>query len=120
MNQFSIGVDLGGTNLRIAGVDEQGALVEKGHARHQRLPGGRGDAVLCGERHGPRCRNAIRAEAHMLLRTNILKHNYSQRPHHLAADKGNSASAYRTHFRAQFIDRSQYTRTWCRQFRARR
>jgi len=29
MNQFSIGVDLGGTNLRIAGVDEQGALVEK-------------------------------------------------------------------------------------------
>jgi glucokinase len=29
MNQFSIGVDLGGTNLRIAAVDEQGALVEK-------------------------------------------------------------------------------------------
>src|SRR5712672_1086137 len=29
MNRFSIGVDLGGTNLRIAAVDEQGALVEK-------------------------------------------------------------------------------------------
>jgi len=29
MNQFSIGVDLGGTNLRIAAVDEQGNLVEK-------------------------------------------------------------------------------------------
>ncbi|MGA7291311.1 MAG: ROK family protein, partial [Terriglobales bacterium] len=29
MNKFSIGVDLGGTNLRIAAVDEQGALVEK-------------------------------------------------------------------------------------------
>jgi glucokinase len=29
MNKFSIGVDLGGTNLRIAAVDEQGKLVEK-------------------------------------------------------------------------------------------
>ncbi len=29
MNNFSIGVDLGGTNLRIAAVDEQGRLVEK-------------------------------------------------------------------------------------------
>ena len=29
MNKFSIGVDLGGTNLRIAAVDEQGALMEK-------------------------------------------------------------------------------------------
>ena len=29
MNQFSSGVDLGGTNLRIAGGDEQGARVEK-------------------------------------------------------------------------------------------
>ena len=29
MNKFSIGVDLGGTNLRIAAVDEQGTLVEK-------------------------------------------------------------------------------------------
>jgi glucokinase len=29
MNSFSIGVDLGGTNLRIAAVDEQGLLVEK-------------------------------------------------------------------------------------------
>jgi glucokinase len=29
MNQFSIGVDLGGTNLRIAAVDDQGKLVEK-------------------------------------------------------------------------------------------
>ena len=29
MNQFSIGVDLGGTNLRIAAVDDKGALVEK-------------------------------------------------------------------------------------------
>ena len=29
MNDFSIGVDLGGTNLRIAAVDEQGGLVEK-------------------------------------------------------------------------------------------
>lgn len=29
MNKFLIGVDLGGTNLRIAAVDEQGALVEK-------------------------------------------------------------------------------------------
>jgi glucokinase len=29
MNKFSIGVDLGGTNLRIAAVDEQGALIEK-------------------------------------------------------------------------------------------
>lgn len=29
MNKLSIGVDLGGTNLRIAAVDEQGALVEK-------------------------------------------------------------------------------------------
>src|ERR1700686_3175998 len=29
MNRFSIGVDLGGTNLRIAAVDEHGALVEK-------------------------------------------------------------------------------------------
>jgi glucokinase len=29
MNRFSIGVDLGGTNLRIAAVDEQGTLVEK-------------------------------------------------------------------------------------------
>ena len=29
MNRISIGVDLGGTNLRIAAVDEQGALVEK-------------------------------------------------------------------------------------------
>src|SRR5208282_3307732 len=29
MNRFSIGVDLGGTNLRIAAVDDQGALVEK-------------------------------------------------------------------------------------------
>jgi glucokinase len=29
MNKFSIGVDLGGTNLRIAAVDEQGNLVEK-------------------------------------------------------------------------------------------
>jgi glucokinase len=29
MNKISIGVDLGGTNLRIAAVDEQGALVEK-------------------------------------------------------------------------------------------
>jgi glucokinase len=29
MNKFSIGVDLGGTNLRIAAVDDQGALVEK-------------------------------------------------------------------------------------------
>ncbi len=29
MNKFSIGVDLGGTNLRIAAVDEQGAMVEK-------------------------------------------------------------------------------------------
>src|SRR5271165_3551968 len=29
MNNFSIGVDLGGTNLRIAAVDEQGQLVEK-------------------------------------------------------------------------------------------
>src|SRR5260370_20485901 len=29
MNRISIGVDLGGTNLRSAAVDEQGALVEK-------------------------------------------------------------------------------------------
>ena len=29
MNRFSIGVDLGGTNLRIAAVDEQGGLIEK-------------------------------------------------------------------------------------------
>jgi glucokinase len=29
MNNFSIGVDLGGTNLRIAAVDERGALLEK-------------------------------------------------------------------------------------------
>jgi len=29
MNRFSIGVDLGGTNLRIAAVDEQGKLIEK-------------------------------------------------------------------------------------------
>ncbi|MBZ5657102.1 MAG: ROK family protein [Acidobacteriia bacterium] len=29
MSNFAIGVDLGGTNLRIAAVDEQGALVEK-------------------------------------------------------------------------------------------
>ena len=29
MNNFSIGVDLGGTNLRIAAVDDQGKLVEK-------------------------------------------------------------------------------------------
>jgi glucokinase len=29
MNKFAIGVDLGGTNLRIAAVDDQGALVEK-------------------------------------------------------------------------------------------
>src|SRR5271157_39047 len=29
MNKISIGVDLGGTNLRIAAVDEQGSLVEK-------------------------------------------------------------------------------------------
>jgi glucokinase len=29
MNRFSIGVDLGGTNLRIAAVDEQGTLIEK-------------------------------------------------------------------------------------------
>ncbi len=29
MNKFSIGVDLGGTNLRIAAVDEQGTLIEK-------------------------------------------------------------------------------------------
>jgi glucokinase len=29
MNRFSIGVDLGGTNLRIASVDEQGAVIEK-------------------------------------------------------------------------------------------
>src|ERR1022692_1329245 len=29
MNKLSIGVDLGGTNLRIAAVDEQGTLVEK-------------------------------------------------------------------------------------------
>jgi glucokinase len=29
MNKFSIGVDLGGTNMRIAAVDEQGKLVEK-------------------------------------------------------------------------------------------
>jgi glucokinase len=29
MNSFAIGVDLGGTNLRIAAVDEQGHLVEK-------------------------------------------------------------------------------------------
>jgi glucokinase len=29
MNKFSIGVDLGGTNLRIAAVDEQGKLIEK-------------------------------------------------------------------------------------------
>ncbi len=29
MNKISIGVDLGGTNLRIAAVDDQGALVEK-------------------------------------------------------------------------------------------
>jgi glucokinase len=29
MNKFSIGVDLGGTNLRIAAVDDQGKLVEK-------------------------------------------------------------------------------------------
>ena len=29
MNNFAIGVDLGGTNLRIAAVDEQGNLVEK-------------------------------------------------------------------------------------------
>ena len=29
MNKISIGVDLGGTNLRIAAVDEQGALIEK-------------------------------------------------------------------------------------------
>jgi glucokinase len=29
MNKFSIGVDLGGTNLRIAAVDEKGHLVEK-------------------------------------------------------------------------------------------
>jgi glucokinase len=29
MNKFSIGVDLGGTNLRIAAVDEQGNLLEK-------------------------------------------------------------------------------------------
>jgi len=29
MNRFAIGVDLGGTNLRIAAVDEQGKLVEK-------------------------------------------------------------------------------------------
>ncbi|HLX82694.1 MAG TPA: ROK family protein [Terriglobales bacterium] len=29
MDKFSIGVDLGGTNLRIAAVDEQGKLVEK-------------------------------------------------------------------------------------------
>src|SRR5580704_11759670 len=29
MSNYSIGVDLGGTNLRIAAVDEQGNLVEK-------------------------------------------------------------------------------------------
>ncbi len=29
MNRFAIGVDLGGTNLRIAAVDEQGKLVER-------------------------------------------------------------------------------------------
>jgi len=29
MPNFSIGVDLGGTNLRIAAIDEQGTLIEK-------------------------------------------------------------------------------------------
>jgi len=29
MSNFAIGVDLGGTNLRIAAVDEQGQLMEK-------------------------------------------------------------------------------------------
>ena len=29
MKNFAIGVDLGGTNLRIAAVDDQGSLVEK-------------------------------------------------------------------------------------------
>ena len=29
MNKFSIGVDLGGTNLRIAAVDDQGTLLDK-------------------------------------------------------------------------------------------
>ena len=29
MSNFSIGVDLGGTNLRIAAVDEHGQLLEK-------------------------------------------------------------------------------------------
>ena len=29
MKNFAIGVDLGGTNLRIAAVDDQGTLIEK-------------------------------------------------------------------------------------------
>ncbi|MBF8305443.1 MAG: hypothetical protein HW398_631, partial [Acidobacteria bacterium] len=29
MKQFAVGVDLGGTNLRIAAVDDAGAILEK-------------------------------------------------------------------------------------------
>ena len=29
MSRFSIGVDLGGTNLRVAAIDESGKLIEK-------------------------------------------------------------------------------------------
>ena len=43
-NKYSIGIDLGGTNLRAAAVDENGKMLDK-IAGSARLPGGR-EAVL--------------------------------------------------------------------------
>ena len=61
MNKFSIGVDLGGTNLRIAAVDEQGALVEK-VTLGTRFPWGRdrviGDMCDAIERMSEKYRNS--------------------------------------------------------------
>src|SRR5437870_10681388 len=44
MSNFSIGVDLGGTNLRIAAVDEHGRLVER-NMLGRRVAGGKGDVL---------------------------------------------------------------------------
>jgi len=44
MSRFSIGVDLGGTNLRVAAVDESGALIEK-VSTSTRVAAGRGEVL---------------------------------------------------------------------------
>ena len=51
MAEYTIGVDLGGTNLRAAAIDRQGKMLDKIRGKHQSRPGPRSDPARHGVGH---------------------------------------------------------------------